>query len=300
MIYLDMNGLPTVNLSGFVQEKRILDEENRIAQKFYCDINGKVVCLQAGQAGEAYFYDEYNRIIQVTFLNQDGEPAAIKDGYGILKKTYYRDGNEKTNMYFDASGNPVPLNKGQYGIQRVGEISLYLNKNGQVKLCIDNLLNAYPVMVVVIGIVLCILFCIVPQKLKVVIFLFYMLFIFYETLMFREIGNIRANLVLFSYANTFLRSWKIRVDVINNVWLFIPFGTGLYAIFRKKKVWITALVLSGVIESIQYFTGLGIAELDDLFGNTLGGVIGVAAGVAIFYVLGKWRNMSKERMSDSV
>ncbi|WP_216392643.1 VanZ family protein [Blautia sp. MSJ-19] len=300
IIYLDMNGLPTVNLSGFAQEKRILDEENRIAQKFYYDIKGKAVRLQAGQAGEAYTYDEYNRIIQVTFLNQDGEPAATKDGYVILKKTYYRDGNEKTNMYFDASGNPVALNKGQYGIQRVGEISLYLNKNGQVKLCIDNLLNAYPVMVVIVGIVLCILFCLIPQKLRIAGLLFYVLFIFYETLMFREIGDVRANLVLFSYADTFLTSWKIRVDVLNNVWLFIPFGTGLYAIFGKKKVWLTALALSGAIESIQYFTGLGIAELDDLFGNTLGGVLGVAAGVAIFYVMDKWRNMSKERTSDSV
>lgn len=70
---------------------------------------------------------------------------------------------------------------------------------------------------------------------------------------------------------------------INNVWLFVPFGEGLYVIFRKKKVWITALLLSVAIELIQYFTGLGIAELDDLFGNTLGGVIGVGVGVAVLY-----------------
>lgn len=43
-------------------------------------------------------------------------------------------------------------------------------------------------------------------------------------------------------------------------------------------------LLSVVIELIQYFTGWGIAELDDLFGNTLGGVIGVWGGVAMGYV----------------
>lgn len=43
-------------------------------------------------------------------------------------------------------------------------------------------------------------------------------------------------------------------------------------------------ILSVVIELIQYFTGWGIAELDDLFGNTLGGVIGVWGGVAMGYV----------------
>lgn len=79
------------------------------------------------------------------------------------------------------------------------------------------------------------------------------------------------------------------MDVINNIWLFIPFGTGLYAIFRKKRVWIAALGLSLVIELIQYFTGLGVAELDDLFGNTLGGMIGVGAGIMMFYEINKWR-----------
>ena len=58
--------------------------------------------------------------------------------------------------------------------------------------------------------------------------------------------------------------------MINNIWLFVPFGIGLYVIFRKKRVWVVALGLSLVIELIQYFTGLGILELDDLFGNTLG------------------------------
>lgn len=41
---------------------------------------------------------------------------------------------------------------------------------------------------------------------------------------------------------------KVSLDVVNNVWLFIPFGTGLYAIFRKKRVWIAALALSVTIE----------------------------------------------------
>ena len=108
-----------------------------------------------------------------------------------------------------------------------------------------------------------------------------MIFIFYETLMFRETGDMRTNLVLFSYAPTFFTNWRIRVDAINNVWLFVPFGTGLYAILRKKRVWIFALLLSIMIEATQYFTGLGIAELDDLFGNTLGGVIGIYVGIGV-------------------
>ena len=34
-------------------------------------------------------------------------------------------------------------------------------------------------------------------------------------------------------------------------------------------------VMSVAIETTQYITGLGIAEFDDVFGNTMGGWIGV-------------------------
>lgn len=259
-------------------------KEHEVVQKLYFDVNGNSVCRQSGQAGEAYTYDVYDRINQVTYLDRNGEPVATTAGYTILKRTYYRDGTEKINMYFDSLGSPVSLTKGQYGVQYANNIVLYLNRNGKIKLCIDNLLNAYPFMVVVVGIILCILLCLFPRKLKSTILLAYIIFIFYETLMFRETDDTRANLVLFSYAHTFLTNWKIRVDVINNIWLFIPFGTGLYAIFRKKRVWVAASGLSLAIELIQYFTGWGILELDDLFGNTVGGVIGVGTGVVMLKI----------------
>ena len=103
----------------------------------------------------------------------------------------------------------------------------------------------------------------------------YVVFILYETLMFRETGNARTNFVLFSYAGNFLKEQSVRVGVINNIWLFVPLGTGLYRIFQKKWVLVVPLVFSVLIEATQYITGLGIAEFDDVFGNTLGGWIGV-------------------------
>ena len=51
--------------------------------------------------------------------------------------------------------------------------------------------------------------------------------------------------------------------------------------FLEKRVWIFALLLSIMIEVTQYFTGLGIAELDDLFGKILGGVIGIYVGIGV-------------------
>ena len=67
----------------------------------------------------------------------------------------------------------------------------------------------------------------------------------------------------------------MRAGVINNIWLFVPLGTGLYRIFQKKWVLLIPFVFSVLIETTQYITGLGFAEFDDVFGNTLGGWIGV-------------------------
>lgn len=294
MIYLDVDKSPICIISGFAQEERSFDNEGRVIRKFYFDVDGNPVCLQSGQSGEAYTYDEYDRVNQVTYLDKDGKSIPTTSGYTIMKRTYYRDGAEKTNMYFDASGNPLSLTKGQYGIKYVENIVLYLNRNGQIKISVDNLLNGFPFMVVVVGILVCIVLCLFPRSLEKAVLLVYMIFIFYETLMFRETGDIRANLVLFSYADTFMTNWRTRVEVINNIWLFVPFGAGLYAIYRKKRVWIAAFILSLAIELIQYFTGLGIAELDDIFGNTLGGIIGVGVGSVIFYEIGKGKRISKK------
>lgn len=246
---------------------KIEKTEGNIIRVSYVDTSGKLTyAIDKRYAIFVQTKDEEGRVLEEHYLDENEEPTACWGYFGISYE--HREGEDIIT----------------YGIQYVGDISLYLNRNGKIKWCVDNLLTGYPFMVVAAGVLLCILLCLLPRKLQKVILLAYIIFIFYETLMFRETGDNRANLVLFSYADTFLTDWKIRVDVVNNVWLFIPFGTGLYAIFRKKRVWIAALALSVTIELIQYFTGWGIAELDDLFGNTLGGVIGVWGGVAMGYV----------------
>lgn len=103
----------------------------------------------------------------------------------------------------------------------------------------------------------------------------YVLFILYETLMFRETVDAKINFVLFSYAGKFLKEQSIRGGVINNIWLFIPLGTGLYRGFQKKWALLIPFIMSVAIETTQYITGLGITEFDDVFGNTLGGWIGI-------------------------
>lgn len=191
------------------------------------------------------------------------------------KHTDHRDGTADTDMYFDANGNPRALSKGQYGIKRSGKVNLLLDRNGNIMLCVDNFLNGFPCMVVVFGCVICILMLGLPRNMSTLLTISYVVFILYETLMFRESGDARTNVVLFSYAGKFLKEQSVRVGVINNIWLFIPLGTGLYTWFQKKWVLLIPFVMSMAIETTQYITGLGIAEFDDVFGNTMGGWIGV-------------------------
>lgn len=62
----------------------------------------------------------------------------------------------------------------------------------------------------------------------------YVVFILYETLMFRETGNARTNFVLFSYAGDFLKEQSVRVGVINNIWLLFHWELGCTGYSRRS------------------------------------------------------------------
>jgi len=122
------------------------------------------------------------------------------------------------------------------------------------------------------------------NRAKIVLSIFltiYLLVVFGLTCGDRGAGIDRyANLQLFSSYidawNTFsVRAWQF---IIFNIVMFIPLGILLPLIngVFKKAVWIfsAAFLTSFFIEGFQYLAKLGIFELDDLFHNTLGGMIG--------------------------
>lgn len=273
--YLDENRQPVICTSGYAVKTYLRDSEGTVIGERYFDTEGKPVKSSLGQYGELYQRDEQGRISQITYLGADCNPTPTNAGYTVMKRTCHRDGTADTDMYFDADGNPMVLSKGQHGIKRSGKVNLLLDKNGHVMLCVDNILNGFPFMVVISGCVICLLILLLPKKMSVFLTAAYVVFILYETLMFRETGDARANLVLFSYADRFLTEQAVRVGVINNIWLFAPLGAGLYRIIQKKWVLLVPFLMSVAIETTQYITGLGIAEFDDVFGNTMGGWIGV-------------------------
>ena len=275
LTFLDKDSHAVSTSSGYAIKTYQRNGNGTVVGERYYDTEGNPVRSSLGQYGELYQRNEQGYIGQITYFDSDGNPAPTNAGYTILKRTYHRDGTADTDMYFDANGSPVALSKGQYGIKRSGKVNLLLDRNGNVMLCVDNLLNDFPCMVVVLGCVVCLTMIVLPKSLSVALTIFYVAFILYETLMFRESGDARTNFVLFSYAGKFLKEQSVRVGVINNIWLFIPLGTGLYRWFQKKWVLIVPIAMSVAIETTQYITGLGVAEFDDVFDNTMGGWIGV-------------------------
>jgi glycopeptide antibiotics resistance protein len=79
----------------------------------------------------------------------------------------------------------------------------------------------------------------------------------------------------------------------------VPFGI-LIPLLNPKirsfmKILLSGLLFSLIIELVQYFTGRGLFEFDDLFNNTVGAIIGY---LLFLYFYWRYRvNMKKLRRS---
>lgn len=101
--------------------------------------------------------------------------------------------------------------------------------------------------------------------------------------------NYRYNLIPFYEIRRFIRSvmnegsirpLDIFVNLIGNVIAFIPFGALIRWVRNQKTgFWIAVLytfLFSLAIEMIQFFTKVGVFDVDDLLLNTMGGALGYA------------------------
>lgn len=101
------------------------------------------------------------------------------------------------------------------------------------------------------------------------------LFVFYLAVLagrvfVRETGETRLNLVPFS---TLGKGWRYFIE---NILLFIPLGILFPLIFPKQssRTILFGMLISILIEALQYILHVGRAEIDDLIANTAGTVIG--------------------------
>lgn len=102
----------------------------------------------------------------------------------------------------------------------------------------------------------------------------YIVLIFFSTVIFRQVGTERQyNFTPFwSYG-----SCDNYDEVFMNVLSFIPLGFFLGWAFGKASVVKTILVglmISAIVEALQFFIKRGFSEIDDIIHNTLGCFIG--------------------------
>lgn len=117
------------------------------------------------------------------------------------------------------------------------------------------------------------------KKIVVVLFAIYIFAVLWLTLIDRESGNRRANLVPFwELANVIKgveRSFYIG-QIFGNLVMLMPLGFML-PIIRKvslKQMLLISFCFSAGIELTQFITGRGLMEFDDVFNNTVGAVLG--------------------------
>lgn len=109
------------------------------------------------------------------------------------------------------------------------------------------------------------------------------------------------NLILFQEIRRFIvyrehvGTVSFLVNILGNIFAFSPFGMLLPILSVRVCRWWKMLVLSFLatmcIECTQLVTRLGVFDVDDLFMNTLGGMI----GYGLYYILQKIRKRIKEK-----
>ena len=121
-------------------------------------------------------------------------------------------------------------------------------------------------------------------KLYLIFIAVYTLFVLY--LMFFGFGRtpydfnivrLRPLLSTFDFVRQSIGYKSIIINICGNILMFIPYGF-LGLIFPKlneiKGLIINFLFAIIIVESLQYFTRLGVFDIDDLLLNTVGVVIG--------------------------
>ena len=118
------------------------------------------------------------------------------------------------------------------------------------------------------------------KALIICLLIIYVVVILSETILFRKpTDGEHLQLELF---------WSYKVidvqfkQMLGNVLMFIPFGFLLSLL--DKRVWLVLLsgfLFSCLVEILQFVLQVGLCELDDVFHNTMGTVIGLLIGKRI-------------------
>ncbi len=292
--YVDGQKRPYRTAQGFATVKREFYWNGALKRAFYFDEEGNPAPATNGQYGFYYEYDDQGREAVTTFIDSEGRPMVAGAGYATVKRAYDDvNGTVEREMYYDAEGNPACLKKGQYGMRFEGIYHIYLDANGQDKFSPYTVIYNNPLLVVLFGLLICAISMSLNKRGNALLLSGYLFFILFMTLMNRNAtGTTGGAAFLWSYRKFFRDAW-LRQEIINNVWLFIPLGTILYRLMGWTGL-LAALGLSAAIEIMQYTTGFGLAEFDDLLSNGLGSF----TGCGLADLAGHWRRTAPPNPPD--
>lgn len=288
--FLDQEGKLRVNTSGYAYWERTYDEDGRVSVQKYYGPSGSPASIGSGYAGYRREYDEEGRVIQTTYLGENGEAANLSRGYAIVKTVYDPSGTK--TLYFDTEGRPATAGRNHFGILTTDAGSTYLNEDGEVLIRLDNLLLTYPVLVLLAGSLVVLAALLVRGRLRVAFLIAYLAFILYMTMAWRENGAVRFRMDLFWSYRQFLTNRSLRLEILNNIWLFVPFGAALQSLMMNRThsetravIWtvLICVILSVSIEMIQLVAGIGLCEADDVISNALGGLLGALMGECLSF-----------------
>ena len=296
--YLDAAGQPMNTGLGyssivFIYHNSLDNQNGKVEYEFYYDNNNRLVSADKGQYGVHKKYDADGNNDVIIYLDAEGKPAPTSEGYTVVKRTFYPNNYIETERFFDSEERPFAINGDYYGIRRSADGITYLDKNGKELFNFKQLIHHNSYLVILIALIVMIAVICSNKNIKVAILVIYLGGIVYFTLLNRaaDYGNY---LQIFRSYSQFFSDAEIRSEIIKNIWLFVPLGTILYSLWSYKTILIFPVVFSILIEFVQYFTGVGCCEPDDIISNGLGAVIGYSIGELLQKLLSGIMNYRKK------
>lgn len=274
--YMDIDGRLTLNKDGYAVVSRKYVGE-KVTEDYFYGIDREPVSCSGGYYGVRKEMNEAGQVIRTEYLDADGQLMAGNNGVAI-ETAEYIDGKRTKVLYFDASGNPASIHRSYYGMAYKDGKTIYLNEEGEEMFRLDVILNSSPVLVVIAGILFLVLCVFSKGRFSVALLIFYTGFILLMTILYREPEEHMFNMNPLEDFTRFFQSASARQEILNNIWLFLPFGFLLGKVFHTPKAVFIPLLLSLAIEATQYIFHIGFCDICDLMNNTLGGVIGFLAG----------------------
>ncbi len=120
------------------------------------------------------------------------------------------------------------------------------------------------------------------QKCVFPVLILYLCAVFSVTIVNRfPYDEVRYNLELFwSYQKASERSYYL-LEILLNYFLLLPYGVLMSFYIKRRYVFLSGILLSIGIETVQLFMKRGLFETDDILGNTIGVVLGTLIYTAI-------------------